>query len=879
MKKAMMFFVLVCMIIFFPNSTNAHLAAAVGLSDKRGMADEEFLYKTSLGNKDVLFPITHGAAVKPSLGEREKDAALIIIIAGLSVIFVLLFVLNKLRLSNKKVKAVLERLENNNVLQKTFIDADERLIYLKDENFKYVFVNKAFETLYKKPRNEIKGLDDYSLSESGLADKQRKTDEAALIKQKLVIEQVEWKGGIYRTVKFPVRMPNGKFGVGAYINDVTEEHENRKRQQKVLYRHTILADVITRDFFDRQEELDYVLHEALKLTESQHGYIYLYDETTEEFTLNSWTKGVMKVCAVADKKLKYQLSNTGLWGEVVRQGKPIVENNYKGDNPFKGGLPKGHVKLKNFMSVPVIMDGSIVAVVGLANKPADYDENDVYETTLLMSGVWNTIIRKEGEIELKEANRELEENKEKLQMILDSAAEAIYGVDTNGNCTFCNASCVNMLGYEKQSDLIGKNMHGQIHHSLKDGSMITIDDCKIIKALKTGGGAHIDDEMFWKRDGTPFDVEYFSYPQLKDGKIVGAVVTFLDITERKKAEESIKYLSFHDSLTGLYNRRFFEEEIRRLDTQRNLPISIIMADVNGLKLTNDIFGHAFGDELLEKITAVLRGVCRADDIIARWGGDEFILLLPNTAIDEAKVIAKRIKERFAKESVKSIKGSISVGLDVKSDMSQDIARVLSNAEEQMYTNKTLERDKLKDSTIIAIVSALHENSDREKDHAIRVSDMCMSMGRKLNLSEAKVQRLKNLGYLHDIGKIVLDPKLINKNYSLSDAEIGEMKKHASVGYRILNAFDGTINLAESVLAHHEQWNGNGYPKGLKGEEIPLAARILSIAESYDRMVHDSYNLKAKTKEEAIKEIRANAGTQFDPKLAEIFARMMENYTL
>lgn len=837
---------------------------------------EVFSYRVTLNNKEVLFSIINDITDSVIMGEREKWTAVIIVISAIIILFILLTFLYKLRASNKKVKSALEKIENNNLLHKTFIDADERLIYLKDENLRYVFVNKAFEAFYKKTEDEVKGLDDYSLSEDEFADKRRKTDLEALNKQSRVIDQVEWQGKVYRTMKFPVKMPSGKYGVGAYISNVTEEHEYQKRQEKVLYRHMILADVVTRDFINKHEELDFILHEALKLTESEHGYIYLYDETKKEFTLNSWTNGVIKECKVAEKKGKYQLYDTGLWGEVVRQRKPIVVNDYNAVNPLKRGLPEGHVQLKNYMSVPVIIDGRIVAVVGLANKPGDYDENDVYEVTLLMNGVWNSIIRKEREIEINDANRELEENKERLQLILDSAAEAIYGIDTTGICTFCNASCVRMLGYDKQDDLIGKNMHEQIHHSFKDGKKMSIDKCNIVKSLKTGSGAHVDDEVFWRKDGTSFDVEYFSYPQLKDGKIVGAVVTFLDITERKRAEESIRYLSFHDSLTGLYNRRFFEEEIRRLDTQRNLPISIIMADVNGLKLTNDIFGHAFGDELLEKITKVLRNVCRADDIIARWGGDEFILLLPNTTYDEAEAIGKRIKEQFANERVKSMKGSISIGLDVKTDMAQDITQVLTSAEEKMYIAKTLERDKLRDSAIAAIISALHENSEREKEHAMRVSELCVKIGKILKLSEAHIQKLKDLGYLHDIGKIVLDPKIINKNYQLNDVEIGEMKKHASVGFRILNAFDSTVNLAESVLAHHEQWDGSGYPKGLKGKEIPRLARILSVAECYDRMIHDSHNLKAKTKEEAIREIRAKAGTQFDPEIAEIFAKMMES---
>jgi len=149
------------------------------------------------------------------------------------------------------------------------------------------------------------------------------------------------------------------------------------------------------------------------------------------------------------------------------------------------------------------------------------------------------------------------------------------------------------------------------------------------------------------------------------------------------------------------------------------------------------------------------------------------------------------------------------------------------------------------------------------------------LGRALKLSEVDIRKLKEAGYLHDIGKIVLDPKILNKNFQLSSQEWNEIKKHVPVGYRILNSFNETVDLAEAVLAHHEQWDGGGYPKGLKGEEIPLLARIITIAESYDRMIHDSANTKAKSKAEAVRVIRENAGTQFDPQLAELFAYMVE----
>ncbi|MDD4239065.1 MAG: diguanylate cyclase [Desulfotomaculaceae bacterium] len=376
--------------------------------------------------------------------------------------------------------------------------------------------------------------------------------------------------------------------------------------------------------------------------------------------------------------------------------------------------------------------------------------------------------------------------------------------------------------------------------------------------------------MLTSRDGTKYNLEDSAAPiKNETNTTVGIVLVFRDVTDKKAQRKKIEYLSFHDSLTGLYNRRFFEEELLRLDTARNLPLSIIMGDVNELKLTNDIFGHAYGDMLLKKVAEVLQNVCRADDIIARWGGDEFVILLPKTHLEETEKIVARIKGEFATEQIKAIKGSISMGFYAKQDITEDLMQVLYNAEEKMYSAKALERDKVRRSVIDSIITTLHQNSPREKNHSLRVSELCQELGRALKLPEVELRKLKEAGYLHDIGKIVLEPKLLNKDYPLTNGECKEMNKHSIVGYRILNSFDDTVDLAELVLAHHEQWDGHGYPKGLKGEEIPLLARIIAVAESYDRIIYDSANNKVMSKADAVGAIRENAGTQFDPKIVEL----------
>ena len=269
--------------------------------------------------------------------------------------------------------------------------------------------------------------------------------------------------------------------------------------------------------------------------------------------------------------------------------------------------------------------------------------------------------------------------------------------------------------------------------------------------------------------------------------------------------------------------------------------------------------------LLLAAADVFQKACDKTDVIARWGGDEFVVMLPNTPHDEAQEIIARIKEEFSVKQLRAVKSSISMGCATKTSPDESIERVLEQAEDTMYSNKALERDYIRNAAISEIIEMLHKNSAREKEHSLRVSELCARMGKRLGLPEDEIRKLREAGYLHDIGKIVLGPDLINKNHLLTNREWNEVKRHTIVGYRILNSFDSTVDLTESVLTHHERWDGTGYPKSLKGEEIPRTARIISIVEGYDRMTHDSDNIRAKTKQKAIEILRENAGTMFRPR--------------
>lgn len=343
----------------------------------------------------------------------------------------------------------------------------------------------------------------------------------------------------------------------------------------------------------------------------------------------------------------------------------------------------------------------------------------------------------------------------------------------------------------------------------------------------------------------------------------------------RKTNEQIAYMSYHDQLTGLYNRRFFEEEMRRLDTERNLPISLVIMDVNGLKLTNDAFGHSAGDELLKKIAATTQKHCREGEIIARIGGDEIAIILPASDENDIPNFIKRIANALDKHRYGFIKLSVAFGFATKKSLDEDIFSVFKTAEERMYHNKLLESGKMHQKTVDSILEMLFHQNRREEKHAHSVKQLCEDIGLCLGLDKERLEELKKAGLMHDIGKIAINKSILDKKEALKDSDIIQIRRHPEVGFHILSSVSQFASISEYVLAHHERWDGQGYPKGLKADQIPLQSRIIALAEAYDTITSDTPYRKAFSREYAIEEIRRHSGGQFDPDIAEIFIKSIK----
>jgi len=354
-----------------------------------------------------------------------------------------------------------------------------------------------------------------------------------------------------------------------------------------------------------------------------------------------------------------------------------------------------------------------------------------------------------------------------------------------------------------------------------------------------------------------------------------AILICRNITRKKREEEKIRFLSFRDGLTGLYNREYFEEELKRLNTERQLPLSIIMADLNGLKLTNDAFGHKEGDRMLKRAAKVLRSSCRKEDIIARWGGDEFIILLPNTGADKSDQLIKRIKDACQNSDGYDIQLSISMGVATKKLPAENISKVLQKAEDRMYKNKVLERKNIYSSILDTLVDRLRDKKKETKRHLQFLENLAESFGKVMKLPRAKVKDLTLLAGIYDIGKITIPDRILQKKERLSSEEWEIIKRHPEVGFHISEPSPQLLNLADAVLSHHEWWDGTGYPQRLKGRDIPVMARAIAIIDAYDAMTRGRPYRKRLTREQAVAELRKYAGIQFDPKLVEKFINTLK----
>ena len=454
-----------------------------------------------------------------------------------------------------------------------------------------------------------------------------------------------------------------------------------------------------------------------------------------------------------------------------------------------------------------------------------------------------------------------------LQASIDSTPTMeIFAIDKNFKYLSMNQFHRDqMLRYYDEHVDVGESYFEYIHNDkMRQRIEELVKTALNGKAMKTIVEVEVTKDKYLEEHYTPI--------KDKNNQIIGVTIFSEDVTERHTHEQSILHLSYRDPLTNLYNRRYYQEELTRLDHDKYYPLTIVFADINGLKIMNDAFGHDAGDELLITVSDELLHVFHRDQRISRIGGDEFAILLPNTPKEKAQSLLDTVKIRLQKRLINGMNVTVSYGVATKLD-NEDINSILKEAEDDMYSHKLFEVTSQRNETIRTILQTLYEKNPREKEHSERVSNICISIGEKLGMQSNELNMLKAISVLHDIGKIAIDDQILNKPGKLNDEEWEAIKRHPEIGYRILSSSPEYISIAEDILYHHERYDGKGYPRGLKGEEIPIRARIITIADSFDAMISDRPYRKALANEEALSEIKRCAGSQFDPKIAQLFIEL------
>ena len=456
------------------------------------------------------------------------------------------------------------------------------------------------------------------------------------------------------------------------------------------------------------------------------------------------------------------------------------------------------------------------------------------------------------------------------QRLFNQGVTGNYWSTPEGEILRCNPAFAQLLGFDSVNALAGVNLKSL----LKEATQWEQWRQELGKKKKL----EFEGQSWLRRDRKTL-IASGKMLALTDerGEIVKVQGFLQDITRNRSIEDDLKNLQDRDPLTGLLNRRAFEREMEKNDTCQSDPVGIMIGDVNGLKFVNDSQGNEAGNRLLVAAAQTIRKAFSEDFLMARVGGDEFGVM----GVKTERLIFEKARQKI-REAVDRYNGenpaaqlSLSIGFALNDEAPSQVHKIFTQADNNLSREKLLCNKSIHSSVVQTLNKALEMRDFITGGHAQRIREFAEKLARSIGLPERSVIDMRLLAQFHDIGIVGIPDRILMKPGPLSPEEAIEMQRHCEVGYRIALAATDLVPIADWILKHHEWWNGQGYPGGLKGEKIPLECRILAIVDSYDVITNDRPYRKGKSHGEALGEIQKYAGIQFDPYLVKKFFQVFE----
>ncbi len=470
-----------------------------------------------------------------------------------------------------------------------------------------------------------------------------------------------------------------------------------------------------------------------------------------------------------------------------------------------------------------------------------------------------------AEIDLRkniEADREV--RRRQLLALFENSVFGIAQLDSDTRIVDVNRAFTETLGYEP-GEALGQPVDrllvpdsGREESSLHQSAM-----------LKRGKTVSFHSRRR-HRDGSLVPVEIRGIPIVIDGEVGGGYAIYIDVTAQKEYEERLRYLSFFDRLTGLHNRSYFEEELRRLENSRLYPITIVSMDADGLKLVNDTLGHQEGDRMLKAFAEILKTSFRKSDVVARIGGDEFAVILPETDTAAAVGLADRLREGLKEYSGEKsgVPLRACIGIATAVNPGDDLEEILIRADEEMYREKDRRHASDDPGLLGALLESLGDAEPEEMERLDQVKALIGHLAGAADLPRETIERTVLLAKAANLGTL-------DRVFASGDGQRAARSpaSHVYVGSRIASASASLHRVSHLILHHHELWDGSGYPDGLEGEDIPIECRLYSLADAYVRLARQAEREGRETRE-VLKEIRVHRGTRYDPALVELLAGIL-----